>query len=67
MWFIMEQNNKVFFCYSYNLKEYFVKNGLKYFNTNINHNTQRRYWIFLSCNELDILLEKWRSRRNYTC
>ena len=55
--------DKPFFCYSYPLKEYFVKNGLKYITAAINQSTGKRYWLFEGSIKLDKLLKEWRANR----
>ena len=58
--FIME---KPFFCYSYPLKQFFVKNGLRYVTAAINESTGNRYWLFEGSEKLDKLLNEWRVNR----
>ena len=54
---------KPFFCYSYPLKEYFIKNGLRYITSAINQNTEKRYWLFEGSEKLEKLLQEWRTNR----
>ena len=54
---------KPFFCYSYYLKEYFCKNGLRYITASINQSTGKRYWLFEGSEKLDELLNEWRANR----
>lgn len=37
--------NRYFYCYSYPLKEHFVKNGLRYITAATNQSTGKRYWL----------------------
>ena len=63
---IIKRGNKMnthFFCYSYPLKEYFVKNGLQYITSAINQNTGKKYWLFEGCEKLNNLLAIWRSNK----
>ena len=54
---------KPFFCYSYPLKQFFVKNGLRYVTTAVNESTGKRYWLFEGSKKLDELLNEWRVNR----
>lgn len=55
--------NKPFFCYSYPLKEYLIKNGLRYITTATNQTTGKRYWLFDGCEQLAKLLNQWRANK----
>lgn len=55
--------NKYFYCYSYPLKEFFKKNGLTYITAAQNKTTQKTYWLFEESEELNNLLQKWRSHK----
>ena len=52
--------NRYFYCYSYPLKEFFVKNGLSYVTAAINQSTSKRYWLFEGTDKLNDLLNRWR-------
>lgn len=52
--------NRPFFCYSYPLKEYFIKNGLHYITAATNQSTGKTYWLFEGSKKLNILLQEWR-------
>lgn len=54
---------KPFFCYSYPLKQHFVKNGLRYITASTNASTGKRYWLFDGSEKLDKLLNEWRVNR----
>ena len=55
--------NKYFYCYSYPLKEFFIKNGLRYITNSVNTNTQKKLWVFEGTDELNGLLSIWRNRK----
>lgn len=55
--------NRYFYCYSYNLKEFLRSSGLRFITAAVNMNTMKKYWVFESSEELDRLLDVWRSRR----
>ena len=52
--------SKYFYCYSNNLCHFFIKNGLNYIASSINHNTGKKFWVFESCDQITILLTEWR-------
>mgnify|MGYP007135779706 FL=1 len=53
----------IFYCYSYPLKEFLVKNGERYFSASIHFKTKKRYWMFKSSERLNQLLSEWRARK----
>lgn len=52
--------NKYFYCYSYPLKEFFKKNGLRYIAAAQNRTTNKKYWLFEESEKLNMLLQEWR-------
>lgn len=56
--------NRYFYCYSYNLKEFFKENGLRFVAASVNMNTQKKCWVFEGDEKLNELLGVWRSRRS---
>lgn len=54
---------KYFYCYSYPLKEFFIKNGLEYIAVANNKSTDKQYWLFEGCEKLNKLLQQWRANR----
>lgn len=55
--------NRYFYCYSYNLKEFLRSSGLRFVAASVNYNTQKKYWVFEGTEQLNELLDLWRSRR----
>nr|DAJ60517.1 MAG TPA: hypothetical protein [Caudoviricetes sp.] len=55
--------NKYFYCYSKPLKDYFLKNGLRYVLKATHDKTHKQYWIFESCEDINKLLSKWRLKK----
>ena len=55
--------NRYFYCYSYPLKEFLVKNGLHFITVAINQSTNKRYWMFEGTEQLNTLLQMWRCNR----
>ena len=58
--------SKHFFCYSYPLKEFFLKNGLEYITVANNQSTGKQYWLFEGSEKLNKLLQEWRANRQVT-
>ena len=56
--------NKYFYCYSWPLKEFFVKNGQVIVVCSKNTNTDKAFWVFENNNEITKLLDEWRSRKS---
>ena len=56
--------NRYFYCYSYNLKEFLRSSGLRFVAASVNMNTQKKYWVFEGTEELNRLLDVWRSKRH---
>lgn len=52
-------NNKLYCCYSLNLRNFLYENGIKYELAALNPNTQRLFWIYIKDKKLDVLLTKW--------
>lgn len=52
--------NRYFYCYSYPLKEFLVKNGLRFITAAANQSTNKRYWLFEGTEKLNALLTQWR-------
>ena len=54
---------KYFYCYSYPLKEFFIKSGLEYITVANNQSTGKQYWLFEGCEKLNSLLNEWRTNK----
>lgn len=55
--------NKYFYCYSYPLKEFFIRNGEVVILSSVHSKTQKKFWIFESNDNITKLLEKWRLQK----
>lgn len=55
--------NKYFYCYSWPLKEFLIKNGQTLVMCSKNTNTDKTFWVFENGNEITRLLNEWRSRK----
>ena len=51
---------KYFYCYSYPLKEFFVKNGETPILSSIHEKTKKKFWVFKSTENITKLLAEWR-------
>ena len=55
--------NRYFYCYSYPLKEFFIKNGEQVILSSIHEKTNKKFWVFKSTENITKLLDKWRSNK----
>lgn len=51
--------NKLYCCYSLNLRNYLYENGLRYELAALNPNSQKLFWVYIKTKKLDELLTKW--------
>ena len=51
--------DKLYCCYSLNLRNYLYENGLKYELAALNPNSKKLFWIYIKTKKLDELLTKW--------
>ena len=56
--------NRYFYCYSYPLKEFIKVHGIRFITAAVNMNTHKKYWVFEDTEELNRLLEAWRTREH---
>ncbi len=54
---------KYFYCYSYPLKEFFIKNGEQAILSSIHEKTKKKFWVFKSTTRITELLFKWRNNK----
>ena len=54
--------DKLYCCYSLNLRNYLYEHGLKYELAALNPNSQRLFWIYMKTTQLDELLTKWSAK-----
>lgn len=54
--------DKLYCCYSLNLRNYLYEHGLRYELAALNPNSQRLFWIYIKTKELDELLTKWSTK-----
>lgn len=56
--------NRYFYCYSYKLKCFLKSNGLRFISSGVNMNTYKKYWVFEGNDELNKLLDVWKTREH---
>ena len=54
--------DKLYCCYSINLRNYLYENGLKYELAALNPNSNKLFWVYIKTEELDKLLTRWSSK-----
>lgn len=54
---------KIYRCYSNNLKEFLMSKGLEYVEIAKDCRTDKTFWMFLKCEDLDIALTEWTKAR----
>lgn len=59
----MENRVKIYRCYSNNLKEFLMLKGLEYVDIAKDHKTDKTFWMFLKCEDLDRALTEWSNSR----
>lgn len=52
--------DRLFYCYSYPLKEYLIKKGEKAILFAVHDKTKKRFWVFNGNEKLNSLLSDWR-------
>lgn len=53
--------NKLYCCYSLNLRNFLYQNGVKYELAAKNPNSDKLFWVYIKNQKLDELLTKWTS------
>lgn len=46
-------------CYSFPLRNYLRKNGMRYKLVALNPNSKKLFWVYIKTEELDELLDRW--------
>lgn len=56
-------NDRIFYCYSLNFKNFLVLNGEKYIAKEVHKKTGKTFWVFSENENLNRLLAEWRNNR----
>jgi len=59
----MDNDVQLFPCYSSNLKDYLMRNGLRYKLSALNANNHKKMWIFIDNEKLNNLLIEWKKTK----
>ena len=59
----VEIMNRLYCCYSLNLRNYLYENGLRYELAALNPNSQKLFWVYIKTKKLDELLTKWSAKK----
>lgn len=51
--------NKIFCCYSLELRDYLLKNNFKYEVVGLNPTSKKMFWGFIKNKQLDKTLKEW--------
>lgn len=62
MKFDKKKTDRLYCCYSLNLRNYLYSNGLTYELAALNPNSQKLFWIYIKTKKLDELLTRWSAR-----
>ena len=57
------KNSKLYCCYSIPLRDYLLKNGLRYEICAKNPNTYNLMWVFIRTADLDKFLCEWSNKK----
>lgn len=50
---------ELYYCYSLNLRNYLMKNGVKYKVAALNPNSYKMFWVYIKNEKLIELLTRW--------
>ena len=53
---------KLYCCYSLNLRRYLTDRGIKYQLAALNPNSKKMFWVYIKNSELDKALSEWSAR-----
>lgn len=55
--------DKLYCCYSLNLRNFLYKHGLKYELAALNPNSHKLFWVYIKTEKLDGLLNEWSTQK----
>lgn len=53
---------KLYCCYSLNLRRYLTNCGIRYQLAALNPNSKKMFWVYIKNSELDKALDEWSAR-----
>ena len=57
-----ETTNRLYCCYSINLRNFLYQNGLRYELAAKNPNSDKLFWVYIKDKKLDELLTRWTAK-----
>ena len=55
--------DKLYCCYSLNLRNFLYQNGLKYELCALNPNSKTMFWVYVRTEQLSDLLNQWSNKK----
>lgn len=55
--------NRLYCCYSLNLRNFLYENGIKYELCALNPNSKNMFWIYIRTERLNKLLDEWSAEK----
>lgn len=59
----MNKQNKIYCCFSMNLKNFLSDNGIRYELEALNKSTHKTFWLYIIDDKLNQLLTEWTTRK----
>ena len=59
----VEIMNRLFCCYSLNLRDFLYKHGVKYELCALNPNSKKMFWVYFRTEKLNTLLDEWSANK----
>ena len=59
----MENDVRLYCCYSLNLRNFLYQNGVKYALCALNPNSGNMFWAYIKDEKLDTLLKQWSANK----
>ena len=59
----MDNKQKIYCCYSMNLKNYLSENGIRYELEAMSKSTHKTFWLYVLDDNLKQLLHEWSARK----
>lgn len=59
----MDEQKRIYCCYSLNLKNYLSENGIRYEIEALSKSTRKTFWLYIIDDKLNQLLQEWTIRK----